>query len=1323
MYDIIIGRSEAEKEKYGTQGTIFLGKHYVTMGQTVSLSNKVFMDVAKSHVVFIVGKRGSGKCLSGDSLITLSDGSEIPIKEAHNNNKEVIALNNQLKIKSTKKTAFYTRKVNKLLHIKLRGGKEIKLTPEHPLLTIKGWVNSENLQIGSRIATPRNLNFFGNNIMPEHEIKILAYLIAEGHIKKCLFFTNYDTAIAEDLRNSLKSFDNGLELVPAPPRKGQYRIYSRNKRAVLGYNIKRDNFGRFSKGTAINNEKTKIREFLEYNKIYNLLSKEKFVPEKIFRSTKSNIALFLNRMFSCDGSIYKPQNNVTYWEISYSSSSEVLAKQIQSLLLRFGILSKLRTKNVRCNNNIFLSYELVLDGGNVIKFINEIGFFGEKEKRQVIALKEMSDLKRNANVDTIPKEIWDVYRPKSWVAAGRELGYKSPKSLRSSINYGPSRQKLLQIAVADSNERIKLIAESDIFWDEIVSMELLLGDFEVFDITVPELHNFVANNVIVHNSYTMGVIAEGIYDLPEEIKNNLSVVMLDTMGIYWTMKYPNSKEKELMESWELEAKGLNVQIFTPIGFYDEYKSKGIPTDFPFSIRTSEINAEEWCMIFNISITDTIGILIERIVNDLKEGGEQYDLKDIIKAVENDGRSDKSAKDAVQNRFMVAEKWGLFSKEGTMVEDLVLPGQISILDVSAYATTSGAENLRSLVIGLVAQKLFNQRMASRKKEEERAISQEIHFFAEDKEEKKEPIVWLVIDECLPYSSKILTEHGEKNIGEIFNDFFNGKKINVIGYDSITKQYSLYPVTKCYKRPRKLLMNLVAETGQSIICTPDHKIFSSKGFCEAQKSQDIALPLLKPYKQNKKLIEARLLGAIFGDGWLATNGKSVGFSGKGVNEDLEKIKLDLLNLGFKSSSIYSRKTESKIYSSGGRVVHVKGMSHSITSSTKAHKYFRKLGAPVGTKVLIHLQIPNWILKSSKGVKSEFLAGLMGADGYIIKRNVNVPSDFNPIRLSFNKIETLEKNALKFAKQLKRIFEDVGVKVSAIKKLSGNIRKDGHKTLKIQITLAKSIINTIKYFENIGYRYCENKEIEGEKWLAYLRYRESIRKERNKLRIAALKLHEEKGFGKIRIGRMLGVPDYIIREWIYYKRKAGVSKNFPSFREWTKKRVSGNNLFVKIIKKIKSKKAVVYDISVEKVHNFVADGFLVHNCHEFLPNKGKTPATLPLITVLREGRQPGISLVLASQQPGKIHTDVFTQADIVIAHRLTANIDVSALSNIMQSYMRQGLDKELNILPPEEGAAIVFDDANEKLYPIRVRPRYTWHGGSAPNALPKMKKVFEF
>jgi hypothetical protein len=107
------------------------------------------------------------------------------------------------------------------------------------------------------------------------------------------------------------------------------------------------------------------------------------------------------------------------------------------------------------------------------------------------------------------------------------------------------------------------------------------------------------------------------------------------------------------------------------------------------------------------------------------------------------------------------------------------------------------------------------------------------------------------------------------------------------------------------------------------------------------------------------------------------------------------------------------------------------------------------------------------------------------------------------------------------------------------------------------------------------------------------------------------------------------------------------------------------------------------------------------------------------MREGRQPGICLILATQQPGKIHTDVMTQSDIVLSHRITAKIDTDALGKLAQSYMREGIDTSLNNLPRVKGAAVMFDDSNERLYSMRVRPRLTWHGGSSPNAVKEKKE----
>jgi DNA helicase HerA-like ATPase len=126
-----------------------------------------------------------------------------------------------------------------------------------------------------------------------------------------------------------------------------------------------------------------------------------------------------------------------------------------------------------------------------------------------------------------------------------------------------------------------------------------------------------------------------------------------------------------------------------------------------------------------------------------------------------------------------------------------------------------------------------------------------------------------------------------------------------------------------------------------------------------------------------------------------------------------------------------------------------------------------------------------------------------------------------------------------------------------------------------------------------------------------------------------------------------------------------------------------------------------------------------HEFLPMNEKTPASSALIQLLREGRQPGISMVLATQQPGVIHRDVMTQSDIIISHRLTNKKDIEALNEMMQSYLLESINKSMRNLPDLKGSAILLDDNSERLHPIRIKPRFTWHGGEAPKSISEKEK----
>lgn len=135
------------------------------------------------------------------------------------------------------------------------------------------------------------------------------------------------------------------------------------------------------------------------------------------------------------------------------------------------------------------------------------------------------------------------------------------------------------------------------------------------------------------------------------------------------------------------------------------------------------------------------------------------------------------------------------------------------------------------------------------------------------------------------------------------------------------------------------------------------------------------------------------------------------------------------------------------------------------------------------------------------------------------------------------------------------------------------------------------------------------------------------------------------------------------------------------------------------------------------------VIDEAHEFVPKSKDdwNAATMPLVTIMREGRQPGISLILATQQPGKIHSDVMTQSDIVLSTRITAKLDVDALS-VLSAGQAGGIITAMNDLPRDKGSSVIFDDTNERIYQMRIRPRFTWHGGESPSAV-HIKKINKF
>lgn len=256
-------------------------------------------------------------------------------------------------------------------------------------------------------------------------------------------------------------------------------------------------------------------------------------------------------------------------------------------------------------------------------------------------------------------------------------------------------------------------------------------------------------------SYTLGVIAEELSNLPKEVNQNIASIMFDTMGIYWTMKYRNEKDKELLKDWDLQPKNLPVKVFIPYGYYESYLEKGIPVDEKFALDITELNAEDWTITFGLEMTNPISILIERTINELKQS-ENFNVDDVLDLFEKDKRASQDVKNSAIALFEAAKTWGIFSEtkqQATKVSDLVNPGTTSVLDLSVYNSV-GSFNVRAMVISLISKKIFNQRMAARKKEEIKSVSKglDLNYSSEKKEM---PLVWMFIDEAhefLPLNEK-------------------------------------------------------------------------------------------------------------------------------------------------------------------------------------------------------------------------------------------------------------------------------------------------------------------------------------------------------------------------------------------------------------------------------------------------------------------------------------------------------------------------------------------------------------------------------------------
>jgi hypothetical protein len=243
-------------------------------------------------------------------------------------------------------------------------------------------------------------------------------------------------------------------------------------------------------------------------------STHKRIPEVVFRLDQEQLSRFLSIFWMCDGYIAD-----RYADIALGSQE--MAEQVQHLLLRFGVQSRVAYKQATCDGQVFDAWRLCIYGNCIEKFGSAVNLWGEKRRRlealiakdrcpsagrPVLTAELMDDLRRRfpqRSRNTGQQRSREAYEMLDW-RPHRGFGV-SILTRGKVINLQARRLRALCHAHSASEDEFSLLLSDEIWWDPIISVEEI-GDQEVYDLTMSPTECFVADDVIVHNTLTVSVL-------------------------------------------------------------------------------------------------------------------------------------------------------------------------------------------------------------------------------------------------------------------------------------------------------------------------------------------------------------------------------------------------------------------------------------------------------------------------------------------------------------------------------------------------------------------------------------------------------------------------------------------------------------------------------------------------------------------------------------------------------------------------------------------------------------------------------------------------
>jgi replicative DNA helicase len=485
------------------------------------------------NLIIVAARPAMGKCAAGASRVLCArTGTYRRLDELVRSSPEgfeVLARDERGRLVPVAVREFHTNGVRPTYRLRTRSGRTIQVTGNHPFLTWSGWHELRALEVGDLIAVPRELPVKGDAELPTAEVVLLAYLVGDG----CLMgtspsLTTASPAVEAEATRAAAAFGSRVSVGSRPGTEARVlQFASAHERvpaaAVAGAaKVSIDTVYAVANGTRLVADVTRqrvqdaidelgytgkhhphwLRDRLDELGVWGCDSHTKFVPAPVFSLPREQLAMFLSRLFATDGSAWVAEDHGCFG-ISYCSVSERLIQDVQHLLLRFGILSRIRERQVTYRDGHNRAFELeIRDAANVRRFLTEIGIFSKEEQcAKVLAFVDRRDV-AHTNTDLLPVEVWELILAEKGARSWADVSAATGRPRDHDWHVGqrrPSRRLVLELADALDSQPLRDVATSDILWDEVVAIEPA-GDELVYDLTVPGLHNFVADDLIVHNS-------------------------------------------------------------------------------------------------------------------------------------------------------------------------------------------------------------------------------------------------------------------------------------------------------------------------------------------------------------------------------------------------------------------------------------------------------------------------------------------------------------------------------------------------------------------------------------------------------------------------------------------------------------------------------------------------------------------------------------------------------------------------------------------------------------------------------------------------------